>query len=222
MSEINAYDTMSCMYNPASHVETRGDVLHAFIRAHPLGTLVTNSPDGPEATHLPFFLDAPSGLLRCHMARANPHWRRLEIDGRVLVIFTGANHYITPNWYAAKREHGKVVPTWNYVAVHAVGTARLFEDSPSLLRHLNELTDSQEARFAEPWSVADAPPEYVEGMTKAIVGVEIAVERFEGKWKVSQNRSAADQEGVIAGLDALDSPASHEMANLMRDRRSSE
>jgi transcriptional regulator len=208
------------MYNPASFAETRLDVLHAFIRDHPLGTLVTNGPDGPEATHLPLFLDAPAGLLRCHMARANPHWHRLEYDARVLVIFAGADHYITPNWYPSKREEGKVVPTWNYTAVHAAGVARLFEDTTSLIRHLGELTDSQEVGFAEPWSVADAPPDYVEGMTKAIVGVEIAVDRIEGKWKLSQNRSAVDQDGVIAGLDAVGSNASLEMANLMRDWKS--
>jgi transcriptional regulator len=207
------------MYTPAPFAETRVDVLHAFIRARPLGTLVTNGPDGPEATHLPVFLDASAGLLRCHMARANPQWRRLDSGGRVLVIFSGAGHYATPTWYPATREHGKVVPTWNYVAVHAAGGARLIEDTPSLLRHLHELTDSQEAAFEERWSVADAPPEYIEGLTKMIVGIEIAVDRIEGKWKVSQNRSVADQQGVIAGLDAVGSYSSQEMANLMRDRK---
>jgi transcriptional regulator len=208
------------MYNPGPFQENRLDVLHAFIPAHPLGTLVTNGPDGPEATHLPLFLDAPAGLLRCHMARTNPQWRRLasgQSDRRVLVIFTGAGHYITPNWYPEKQQHGKVVPTWNYVAIHATGAARLFEDSPSLMRHLNELTDSMEAGFAEPWSVADAPADYIEGMTKGIVGVEIAVDRIEGKWKLSQNRSASDQQGVIARLDGLGSNAGRDMANLMRD-----
>ena len=206
------------MYNLAVFAENRVDVLHAFIRAHPLGTLITNGPHGPEATHLPFFLDAPSGLLRCHMARANPQWRQLQSSERVLVTFVGPERYITPNWYPAKREHAKVVPTWNYVAVHAAGVARSFEDAASLLRHLNELTDFQEAPFAERWSVADAPPEFIEGMAKAIVGIEISVDRLEGKWKVSQNRSTADQQGVVAGLETLDSHASHEMANLVRDR----
>jgi transcriptional regulator len=207
------------MYNPSHFAETRVDVLHAFIQAHPLGTLVTSGPDGPEATHLPFFLDAAAGLLRCHMARANPQWRRLESGGRVLAIFSGAGHYITPSWYPSTREHGKVVPTWNYVAVHAAGSARLFEDTSLLLRHVNELTDSQEAGFTERWSVAHAPAEYIEGLTKAIVGVEIAVDKLEGKWKISQNRPRADQDGVIAGLDAVDSCASREIANIMRPRR---
>jgi len=211
------------MYNPDFFAETRLDVLHAFIRAHPLGILVTNGADGPEATHLPLFLDSTldtgAGLLRCHMARANPQWQRLEAGGRALVIFSGPDHYVTPNWYPSKREHGKVVPTWNYLAVHVAGAARIFDDTPSLIRHLHELTDSQEAGFAEPWSVADAPPGYIEAMAKAIVGVEIAVEQIEGKRKLSQNRSEDDRQGVIAGLDALGSHASQEMANLMRDRK---
>ena len=207
------------MYNPVHFREVRPDVLHAFIRAHPLGTLVTNGPDGPDASHLPIFLDAEAGRMRCHMARGNPQWRQFESGGPVLVIFSGAGHYITPNWYPEKREHGKVVPTWNYVAVHVSGSARVFEDPPSLLRHLHELTNFNEASFKERWSVADAPAEYIEGMAKAIVGVEITVDRMEGKWKVSQNRSAEDQQGVIAGLDGLGSPAGQEMAELMRNRR---
>jgi transcriptional regulator len=206
------------MYNPVHFREERPEELHAFIRAHPLGTLVTSGPDGPEASHLPVFLDAAAGRLRCHMARGNPQWHQLGSGGRVLVIFTGASHYITPNWYPEKRKHGKVVPTWNYVAVHVSGSARLIEDSQSLLRHLHELTNSNESSFAERWSVADAPPEYVENMTKAIMGVEIAMDRMEGKWKVSQNRSVEDQQGVIAGLEESGSHAGQEMADLMRDR----
>jgi transcriptional regulator len=219
-SIANARDIISPMFTPAFFAETRVDLLHAFIRTHPLGTLIANGLDGPEATHLPFFLDAPAGSLRCHMARANPLWRQLQSGARVLVTFLGPDHYITPNWYAAKQEHGKVVPTWNYVAIHAAGQARLFEDAPSLLRHLNELTGSREIGSPEPWSVADAPAEYVAGLAKAIVGVEISVDRLEGKWKVSQNRSDADQQGVIAGLEALGSHSSQEMANLIRGQRS--
>jgi len=206
------------MYNPVHFREVRPDVLNAFIRAHPLGTLVTSGTDGPEACHLPIFLDAEAGRMRCHMARSNPQWRQIVSGGRALVIFTGASHYITPNWYPEKRKHGKVVPTWNYAAVHVSGPARLFEDSPALLQHLHELTNFNEASFAERWSVGDAPPEYLENMTKAIVGVEITMERMEGKWKVSQNRSVEDQQGVIAGLDGLGSYTAQEMADLMRDR----
>jgi transcriptional regulator len=206
------------MYTPLHFQETREDVLHAFIRAHPLGTLITGGPDGPQASHLPVFLDAQAGRLRCHMARANPQWRAIASGGRALVIFTGPEHYVTPSWYPEKRKHGRVVPTWNYTAVHVTGTASLFEDSPSLLRHLNELTDFNEAGLEQRWSVADAPAEFIEGMTRAIVGVEIAIERMEGKWKISQNRSAGDQQGVINGLDRLESPAGQEMAGLIRKR----
>jgi transcriptional regulator len=208
------------MYSPPAFREVREEVLHSFIRAHPLGTLVTNGADGPEATHLPFFLDDSAGLLRCHMARANPQWKQLESGGRVLVVFTGADHYVSPGWYPEKREHGKVVPTWNYAAVHVSGTARLFDDHPSLLRHLHELTDFEEAAFEEPWSVADAPREFIEGMARAVVGIEIKADRIEGKWKLGQNRSAADQLGVAAGLESLDSRAATEMAALIRGHRS--
>jgi len=203
------------MYNPEPFAETQADAMLAVIRAHPLGVLVTSGPEGPEASHLPFFLDASARLLRCHMARANPQWRLLQPGDRALVIFAGPDHYITPSWYPGKREHGKVVPTWNYVAVHVTGNVRLFEDAPSLLQHLNELTDFNEARFARPWSVADAPPEYIAGMAKAIVGIEVAMDRIEGKWKVSQNRSEADQQGVVEGLRELGSDAGREMANLI-------
>lgn len=204
------------MYSPPAFREVREDVLHSFIRAHPLGTLVTNGADGPEATHVPFFLDASAGLLRCHLARGNPQWKLLESGGRVLVIFNGADHYISPSWYPEKREHGKVVPTWNYAAVHVSGTASLFEDQASLLRHLHELSDSREAAFEKPWSVSDAPKEFIEGMARAIVGVEIRADRIEGKWKLGQNRSATDQLGVAVGLESLGSPAAHEMANLIQ------
>jgi transcriptional regulator len=208
------------MYNPAHFAETRVDVLYAFVAAHPLATLVTNGDAVPEATQLPVFADPAAGLLRCHMARANPQWRALESGKRALVMFSGTDHYITPGWYGSKREHGKVVPTWNYAAVHASGTARLIADAPALLRHLHELTDFHEAGREEPWSVADAPSEYIEGMMKAIVGIEITVERLEGKWKASQNRPAADQLGVIAGLEALGSHESREMARLVRESKS--
>jgi len=211
---------MKRMYIPALFAETRVDVLHEFIRTHPLGTLIANGPEGPEAAHLPFFLDASAGKLRCHMARANPLCRLLQSPGRALVTFVGADHYITPSWYASKREDARVVPTWNYTAVHAAGPARLFDGADSLIKHLHELTDSQESGLPHPWSVSDAPPKYVEGLAKAIVGVEISIDRLEGKWKVSQNRSDADRQGVIAGLEALGSNSSHEMAKLIRDHNS--
>src|SRR5207244_8255803 len=131
---LESNDIMNPMYSPSSFAETRVEVLQEFIRANSLGTLITNGSDGPEATHLPFFLDAPAGLLRCHMARKNPHWQRLQSGGRALVTFVGADHYITPTWYPSKREHAKVVPTWNYIAIQAIGTALLFEEVTDLLK----------------------------------------------------------------------------------------
>jgi transcriptional regulator len=210
------------MYNPAPFAESRIDVLHAFIRQHPLAALVTYDSGGLEATHVPMFLDSqpePRGLLRCHLARANPQWRILESSPSVLAIFRGAQHYITPSWYATKREHGKVVPTWNYVAVHVWGKAKLFEEQADLLRHLKELTDRNESAFAQPWSVDDAPKDYIDALSTAIVGVEISIERIEGKWKASQNRPPADRRGVIEGLEALHSPQSLEMAAIVRERQ---
>lgn len=209
------------MYNPAHFAETRPDVLHEFVRQHPLAALVTSGPNGLEATHVPMVLHAEigaQGTLRCHLARANPQWKSIDPSTPVLVIFSGPQHYITPSWYAAKKEHGRVVPTWNYVAVHASGHACLFDDEATLLEHVTALTRQQEASFEKPWAVSDAPEEYVKAMAKAIIGIEISIDRFEGKWKANQNRSLADREGVIAGLESLGTPQSREMAEVMRGR----
>ncbi len=209
------------MYNPAQFIESRTELLHAFIRKHPLAVLVSHDSTGMEATHLPMVLDAqpePHGLLRCHVARANPQWRMLESSPSVLAIFRGAHHYITPSWYATTKEHGKVVPTWNYVAVHVYGQAKLIEGQADLLRHLRELTDQSEAAFAQPWSVDDPPKDYIDALSTAIVGIEISITRIEGKWKASQNRPIADRQGVIQGLEALGSPQSLEMAEIVKER----
>ncbi len=209
------------MYTPASFAEDRIEVLHAFIRQHPLAALVSGASESLEASHVPMVLDTEAEgqtVLRCHLARANPHWQSLASSSSVLVIFNGAEHYITPSWYAAKKEHGKVVPTWNYVAVHVWGRVRLFEEQAELLRHLKKLTDQNESSFAKPWSVDDAPPDFVSAHIKAIVGVEISIDRIEGKWKASQNRSVADRRGVIEGLEDLDTPGSLEMAAVLTRR----
>lgn len=206
------------MYNPAHFAETRLDVLHDLIRQHPLAALVTNSVNGLEATHVPMVLHAEigtQGTLRCHMARANQQWKSINPGTPALVIFSGPQHYITPSWYPTKKEHGRVVPTWNYVAVHASGRASLFGDERALLEHVTKLTQQHEASFEKPWAVSDAPEEYVKAMAKAIVGVEISIDRLEGKWKASQNRSVADQEGVMEGLQRLGTPQSREMAEVM-------
>ena len=199
------------MYNPAPFAESRVEVLHEFVREHPLGALVT----GLTASHIPMFLDACRGVLRCHLARANPQCEILSSGAPVLVIFGGAEHYVTPTWYPSKAEHGKVVPTWNYTAVHVTGQPRIL-DTPELVKLLHELTDANEAGLPQQWRIEDAPAEYISALTKAIVGFEIAIERIEGKWKHSQNRSEADRVGVIAGLEALGTHRSAEMADAMK------
>jgi transcriptional regulator len=209
------------VYTPAPFAENRIGVLQEFIRQHLLATLVSCGSSGPEATHVPVVLhtdQGTSGILRCHLARANDHWKDLQSLPAVLAIFHGTDHYITPSWYPTKQEHGKVVPTWNYVAVHVRGRARLFEDQSELIEHLRTLTDQNEQVFAQPWSVADAPQNYIDSLTKAIVGVEIAIDKIEGKCKASQNQPQSNQAGTVAGLNRLNSPESLRMAQLVAQR----
>ncbi|HKU17483.1 MAG TPA: FMN-binding negative transcriptional regulator [Steroidobacteraceae bacterium] len=199
------------MYVPRHFAENRVEVLHDLIRRHPLGVLVAATPDGPEASHVPFEIDPqpqPFGTLRCHLARANPLWEQIAADEPVLVVFQGEHGYVSPGWYPAKQEHGKVVPTWNYVAVHAYGNARVVHDAAWLRRMVEDLTNRHEQGRADPWHVNDAPADYIEKMLGAIVGVEIPLARLIGKWKLSQNRSSADRHGVVAGL-GRDGSAAH-------------
>jgi transcriptional regulator len=191
------------MYLPRHFEETDPAVIHALVRAHPFATWALVGADGElQVNHLPLMLDAErgaNGTLVGHVARANPAWRAAA-GGRSVLVFQGPETYITPSWYASKAEHGKVVPTWNYAVVHAHGVVRTIEDKPGLLALVSRLTDTHEAARAKPWQVGDAPADYVEQMLGAIVGIELEVQRWEGKWKVSQNRSAADRQGVAAGL----------------------
>jgi len=208
------------MYNPAPFAENQTEELHNLIRQHPLAVIVACGPEGPEATHAPMALHpeiGPKGVLRCHFARANPQWKMMESSPSVLAIFQGPGHYITPSWYESKREHGKVVPTWNYAVVHVRGRARLFQGI-DLLEHLRALTGRNEEGFEEPWSIDDAPPDYIQAMSRAIVGVEICIDSIEGKWKVSQNRPEADRRGVVAGLSGIGSDDSLHMAELVKER----
>ena len=187
------------MYLPKHFEQQDLQALHALMRAHPLAALVSTGADGLTADHLPLEYDAASQTLRGHVARANPLWR--HADGQpVLAIFRGPQAYITPSWYPGKAEHHKVVPTWNYTVVHAHGTLRAVDDAPWLHTLVSGLTAHHEAPRAQPWAVADAPDDYVQQMLRAIVGIEIPVARLVGKWKVSQNRQAADREGVADGL----------------------
>jgi transcriptional regulator len=206
------------MYVPKHHEETDISVLHSLIRAHALGTWATPGDRELIVNHVPFLID-PSrgeyGTLIGHVARANGVWQSFSKTIQSAVIFQGAESYITPSWYPSKHNHGKAVPTWNYVVVHAHGIPVAIEDKAWLLRHLNELTDVHEANQALPWKVSDAPAEYTERMIERIVGIEIPVARLVGKWKVSQNRPDSDKLGVVAGLLAKQDPQSNEMAVLV-------
>jgi transcriptional regulator len=191
------------MYIPKHFEETRVEVLHALVRENPLGALVSHGPEGLVADHVPFLVDAapgPFGTLRAHVARNNPAWRNLQSNPEALVIFRGPAGYISPSYYPTKRNDGRVVPTWNYVAVHASGRARVIEDRGWLLALVTELTTRHESGRAAPWKVTDAPEEYVQQMLGAIVGVEIPIAKLVGKVKASQNRVEADRWGVIEGL----------------------
>jgi transcriptional regulator len=212
------------MYIPSSNVEHRPEVIFDFIEAHSLGALVTAAPSGELfATHLPWLVDRSAGehgTLRGHVARANPHHRvpRAE-DAEALVIFSGNDAYVRPGWYESKAEHGRVVPTWNYVAVHAYGTLR-FTDDPATLRALVEsLTARHEMVRPEPWHLSDAPEDYVEKQLRAIVGVELTITRLEGKWKMSQNRSGADIAGVVRGLSESTVAGDRAVAEIVAARR---
>jgi len=210
------------MYNPSSFAEHDVAVMRAFIEAHPFGALVTASPSGLFATHLPLVLDrgtGPHGTLQGHIARANPHHELAGEGAEALVLFTGPDSYVTPTMYATKAKHGKVVPTWNYVAVHAHGTLRFVREPDALRRHLTRLTARHEASRPQPWAITDAPADYIEKQLGAIVGVEIQITGLEGKWKMSQNRSAEDVEGVIEGLGASDDSREREVADIVRARR---
>jgi transcriptional regulator len=191
---------------------------HEVMRRRPFAMLVTRSGDSIVADHIPFMIDAErgeKGTLRAHVARANPLWRTHPKDSEALVVFSGADHYITPSWYATKRETGKVVPTWNYVAVHASGPLVVFDDPEWLRRPIQQLTAQQEAERSAPWAVTDAPADFVATQVKMIVGIEIPIVRIDAKWKVSQNRMAADRVGVVEGLKAGDDDASLAMAALV-------
>ena len=205
------------MYVPPAFKDDDLDSIRATIRAARLANLVTATADGPIATPLPLFLDETEGergVLYGHVAKANPQWRSAPI-GEALAIFMGPEAYVTPSWYATKQETGKVVPTWNYIAVHAYGPVEFFQEPERLLEVVTRLTNRQEQSRAEPWAVSDAPSDFVAAQLRAIVGMRIPVTRFEGKRKMSQNRPEADRIRVAAGLAASDNPQDREVAPLI-------
>ncbi|MGH6705088.1 MAG: FMN-binding negative transcriptional regulator [Bradyrhizobium sp.] len=208
------------MYQPPAFREDRLEVQHAFIRAHPLGLLITAGPAGLIANLFPFLLDSDGsgkGTLRLHIARANPQWRELAAIEQCLVVFRGPHDYVTPSWYATKRETGKVVPTWNYTMVQVRGRPRIVDDEAWLRRQLEDLTFSREGRRAAPWQVDDAPADFIAAQMRVIVGVEIPILGIEGKWKMSQNRPEADRLGVVAGFREA-GEAGEAMAALVAER----
>ena len=206
------------MYVPAKFEETKTEVLHDLIVTNPLAILVTMSSNGINANHIPLHLvkeEGQYGTLQGHVARANSVWSDFVNDVEALIIFQGPSSYITPSWYPTKQEHGKVVPTWNYVTVHAYGTLRVIDDPVWVKSQLELLTAQQESSFNKPWSVSDAPVEFTDSMIGAIVGIEILITKLTGKWKVSQNQPAINQTGVVKGLESLGISEATEMATLV-------
>jgi transcriptional regulator len=206
------------MYVPAHFEETRTEVLHRLIREHSQAVLVTLGSGGLAANHIPFELDpdpAPFGTLRGHVARANPVWQDFSKDMEALVVFQGPQAYISPSWYETKKQTGKVVPTYNYIVVHAHGALRVVQDQAWLRALVERLTNRFEGQRTEPWRVSDAPGEFVDKMLGAIVGLEMPVTRLIGKWKVSQNRPQVDRDGVVKGLSESGGAEQLAMARLV-------
>lgn len=205
------------MYLPTSFRQDDLAELHAKIQANPFALLASTGSEGVQASHLPLLLEPGEGefgTLYGHFARANPHWR--ELDGaEALAVFTGPDAYVSPSWYPSKAEHGKVVPTWNYIAVHARGPVELIEEPERLLQIVSGLSNRHEATRPQPWAVSDAPRDYLESMLRAIVGFALPIRRLEGKWKLSQNRLAADRAGVRDGLAASTDPRDQALAACM-------
>jgi transcriptional regulator len=194
--------------------------MHALMRGRPFAALISDAALGLYASHLPTVLkdEGQFGLIECHLAQANPHCKELAQVEEALMIFQGPEGYITPNWYPSKAQHGKVVPTWNYAVVHAYGRPEVMDDANWLRCHVGELTAQQERGSARPWQVSDAPESYVDGMVRAIVGFRFAITRLEGKWKMSQNRTSHDREGVVAGLRARGASDDLEIANYVAEQ----
>ncbi|AUT72479.1 FMN-binding negative transcriptional regulator [Paraburkholderia hospita] len=203
------------MYIPAHFAETRKEVLHSRIVQHPFGTLITHGSSGLDANHIPFELaaeDGELGVLRAHVARANPVWQEVANGDEVLVVFHAGDAYISPNWYPSKHELHKQVPTWNYMVVHAHGRITILDDERYVRGVVGRLTRTHETSEPKPWKMGDAPKDYVDAMVKAIVGVQIEVTRLVGKSKLSQNKEARDIQGAA---EALKSSGESQLADAM-------
>ncbi len=207
------------LYIPPHFRETDTALLQAEIKRIGFATLTTVGPDGPLISHLPVFLDTtigPLGQLRCHVSRANPQWRDSDFSKTALAVLLGPDTYISPSWYPSKKEHGKAVPTWNYVSICARGRIEVFQDHDELAAHVAELSNLHEAAFPEPWHVSDAPVEYMERQLKGIVGFRLTIEALEGKMKLSQNRSEADRTGVATALSVSPDANAQAIADMMK------
>ena len=206
------------MYVPPQFREERADVLAAAVREIAFGALVMPEGGSLRVSHVPMLLaEGPDGswTLETHVARANDHWKLAASQTTSVAIFQGPSAYVSPSWYATKTEHGRVVPTWNYIVVHAHGRLEAIEDPAWILAHIGALTDANELHREEPWAIDDAPPGFVDGLARAIVGLRMHVDRREGAWKMIQHRSEGDRLGTIAGLD--DDPHGRAVADVMRD-----
>jgi transcriptional regulator len=207
------------MYVPDHFKEEDQEKLKQHIRDYSFGLFVIADDEGVEANHVPFYLSSGSdnslGYLQCHLARNNPVWQRIQSGVRVLAIFQGPDAYVSPSWYPSKAETGRVVPTWNYLAVHAQGSAQIIQDSNWLKHHLNQLTNQHEGQMVTPWSVDDAPADFTARLVQAIVGVEIKIETLTGKLKASQNQPEKNRVGVKAALEAGEGAQNLAMAKLI-------
>jgi len=206
------------MYCPDPFAETRPEILRALIQRYPLATLVSVGANGLEANHIPLYLvpgEGPQPVLQGHVARANPLWREVPSNSEVLAIFQGPQHYISPSWYATKAETGKVVPTWNYAVVHAHGSLQVRDDPDWVRQQMVALTAQQESGFTLPWQVDDAPQDFTERLIQQVVGIEIPVSRWMGKWKVSQNQPVGNRDSVVAHLEQQNRSDSEAMAEYV-------
>jgi transcriptional regulator len=207
------------MYVPNHFKEDDQEKLQQHIRDYGFGILIIADDEGIEANHVPFHLSTGEngslGHLECHLARSNPVWQRMQGGAQVLAVFQGPDAYVSPSWYPTKAETGRVVPTWNYLAVHAEGRAQIIHDSSWLKHHLNKLTEQHESQMAAPWSVDDAPADFTERLVRAIVGIEIKIESLRGKLKASQNQPDQNRAGVKAGLESGEGAKNRAMAQFI-------
>jgi transcriptional regulator len=209
------------MYRPKLFDVAEIETQHAMIRDIGFAALISHDAEGLEATHIPFVLEPERGTLGTligHVARANPHWRRVNPDTECLVVFQGPHGYVSPSWYPSRHPGNRVVPTWNYAAVHAYGHATTFDGPARLRAAVASLTDENERRFETPWSIDEAPADFIDGMLRGIIGIEVAITRLEGKRKLSQNRPDADRDGVIAALSETESPGDEALRREMGRR----